>query len=283
MYLLSVLAGCQPNTGNSASRADSAEMTQDSLGQELLADKTFILDRQLDEISGHTFLAVKPELLYAVQDELGAVFTYNLNDGTTESAYKFAGSGDYEDITTDGTNFYVLRSDGTIFSFPTSLDAPKDQVVTTKGLLGKGEYESMAYDPTSKNIYVLCKECKQDKGNPAVSGYILNIGTNGTLTLQKEFKLDLIKVGELAGKTMKSMRPSAITKRGNNQWFVLSAVDNLLIILNEEWVPQRVIRFGKKQFEQPEGIAFDAQDRLFISSEKNKGENAVVYQFNTIR
>ena len=276
MMLFSGLAACQSPTTNNTQRATEK---QEVAG--LKADKTYVLPKKLNEISGITFLPADSQLLYAIQDESGTVYSYSLNEEKIVSEYTFADAGDYEEITTDGQYFFVLRSDGAIYSFPVDLQAAKTEVQIFEGQLGKGEYESMSYDSESKALYVLCKTCSLDKGNPAVSGYILNVDASGKLSLKENFQINLDAVAALDGKSVKSLKPSSISKRSSsNEWYVLSSIDKLLLITDDTFQPKRVIRFEKKQFEQPEGITFDKENRMFISSEKNKAKNALLFQYN---
>ncbi|MVZ66196.1 SdiA-regulated family protein [Sphingobacterium sp. DK4209] len=278
MLLFSGLASCQPS-GTKQNEEKNKENTTEEVSA-LHADKTFVLPKQLNEISGISFLANDTEHIYAVQDESGIVYSYHLTSEKIVSEYEFAPAGDYEEITNDGSYFYVLRSDGTIFSFPVDLKAAQAKVNVFEGQLGKGEYESMSYDSDKKELYVLCKSCSQDKGKASVSGYTVQVQADGILTLGAPFEINLDAVNQLGGKALKSLKPSAIVKRSaTKDWYVLSSVDKLLLILDASLKPKKLIRFDKKQFEQPEGITFDQSDRMFISSEKNKGDNALLFQY----
>ncbi|WP_293935518.1 SdiA-regulated domain-containing protein [Sphingobacterium sp. UBA6645] len=276
MMLFSGLAACQSPTTKSEPEKPAQEESA-----ALQADKTFVLPKKLNEISGITFLSNDNQMLYAVQDESGTVYSYNLNEEKIVSEYAFADAGDYEEITTDGQYFFVLRSDGAIYSFPVDLQAAKSEVQIFEGALGKGEYETMSYDQQRKALYVLCKSCNLDKGNPSVSGYIVNVGAAGKLSLKENFHINLDAVAAVDSKSVKSLKPSSLSKRSSsNEWYVLSSVDKLLLITDDTFQPKKVIRFEKKQFEQPEGITFDTEDRMYISSEKNKAKNALLFQYN---
>ncbi len=276
MLLISGLAACQSPTTKKVQVNPAKEQ-----GAALQADKIFVLPKKLNEISGITFLSNNSQLLYAVQDESGTVYSYNLKEEKIVSEYTFANAGDYEEITTDGHYFFVLRSDGAIYSFPVDLQSTITEVQVFEGTVGKGEYESMFYDPQSKALYVLCKSCKLDKGGPSVSGYIMNVDTAGKLIMKENFQINLDAVAAVEGKPVKSLKPSSLSKRkSSNEWYVLSSIDKLLLITDDNFHPKKVIRFEKKQFEQPEGITFDIEDRMYISSEKNKAENALLFQYN---
>lgn len=276
--MVSSLAACQTQTRETTNN-DTHQVKSGS--SELYAKKTYTLPTELNEISGMTFLSNSDDITYVIQDEDGIVFTYDLKNGVIKSQFEFGPDADYEEITTDGEYFYVLQSNGTIFSFPVTMDIDQGKVSVFKGLLDKGEYESMSYDTKTKSLVVICKTCKLDKGEPKLTGYVLGIAEMGEISLKNPFSIDLSGIAQKDSKNIESLKPSAISKRNSdNQWYLLSSIDNLLLILDENFVPKEVHRFKKKQFEQPEGISFNNQDKLFISSEKGKSRNAFIYQIN---
>lgn len=280
LYLLfiSSISSCQSQSSKHENgKLQDAEASSSSL----IKSKSYVLPKTLNEISGITFLNNSNELVYAIQDEAGLIYTYDLSSGTITSQFEFGEDGDYEEITNDGEYFYVLKSNGDIFSIPVSMDVDQAKVLEFKGKLGKGEYESMGYDPKNKSLVVLCKSCQTDKGNNTLTGYVINILEQGELSLKNQFSISLDEINQLLPKNLKSIKPSAISKgNSDNTWNLLSSVDNMLISLDEQFKPKEVILFKKKQFAQPEGIAFDSKDQMYISSEKGNAENAFIYQVN---
>jgi len=280
LIFVSSLASCQSQTEKQ--QDVGIEESVNTSSSSIVAEEKYTLPAELDEISGITFLSNDSEIIYAVQDEAGIVYSYDLKNGNIVSQFEFGPDADYEEITTDGQYFYILQSNGNIFSFPVGMDVDQAKVTKFEGKqLGKGEYESMTYDPKTKSLIVLCKSCNVDRGNSTLSGYILNVHEHGQVSLKNQFAIDLEDLNKLDSKGFKSLRPSAICKRSsNNQWYILSSIDNMLLILDENLKPKEVIRFKKKQFEQPEGITFNQLDEMFISSERNKANNAFIYQIN---
>ena len=278
LLLLSAFISCQTQTGQNT---DTEEEKSKSNTAELYAKKTYTLPTELNEISGLTFLPNSQDIAYVVQDEEGIVFTYDLKNGNISSQFEFGPAADYEEITTDGNYFYVLESNGDIHSFPVSMDVDQGKVSTFKGKLEKGEYESMAYDQKNKSLVVFCKSCKADKGNETLTGYVINVLDQGDLSLNKQFSIDLKSIGNIDPKIKDSLKPSALSKRNSSEeWYLLSSVDRLILVLDDNFQTKEVHHFKKKQFEQPEGINFNNQDQMFISSEKGKAENAFIYQIN---
>jgi uncharacterized protein YjiK len=82
----------------------------------------------------------------------------------------------------------------------------------------------------------------------------------------------------------KRIRPSAMTKRvSSDEWYILSSIDRMVLLTDANFKPRKVVRFSHADFEQPEGIAFDQDENLYISSEAGKTKAGKIYQFNKHR
>src|SRR5690606_28764866 len=130
-------------------------------GYNLNKPEKFSMPDDLHEISG---ISIQNGILYAIQDEEGKLFYMKPGDKKA-GVSKFGKKGDYEDITIARGQVIILRSDGTLFSFPFA-DAGQKEITSTKewkDLVPKGEYEGMYADASTGRIYVLCKNCKQEK------------------------------------------------------------------------------------------------------------------------
>src|ERR1700743_1252946 len=127
-------------------------------GYDLAAPKKFIVSEALREISGICLLRGNPDTMYAIEDETGKLFVFHLGDGKFPSR-KFGKHGDYEDVTIlDEKEFVVLRSDGSLFVFPTSFVRTGDirSVRSYEHILPGGEYEGLFGDKGGRLI-ALCK------------------------------------------------------------------------------------------------------------------------------
>ena len=73
------------------------------------------------------------------------------------------------------------------------------------------------------------------------------------------------------------IKPSAMTFHPQtNDLYILSAINQIIIVLTKENTLKKVIPFKGKDFIQPEGIAFNSKGELFISNEgKNKQGNII--------
>ena len=75
--------------------------------------QTWNLPKSLDEISGIAWLSENK--IACVQDEDGIIFIYDLKTKEISEEIEFAESGDYEAISINGNDAYVMRSDGLLY------------------------------------------------------------------------------------------------------------------------------------------------------------------------
>jgi len=232
----------------------------------------FKMPEGLREISGITILP-GTNLFLAEQDEEGKVFYFKLGD-TKIAHTKFGAKGDYEDIALHNNRVFMLRSDGTLFSFPVSqlmAGAIKD-VKTWAGMLPKGEYEGLYADPYTASMYVLCKHCKDENTSKVGGGYIFSVKADGSLTPNGSFEIDVKEIGKMTGAKKIDFHPSALAKNPvTGEWYIVSSVNQLLVVADKDWRVKDVYPLGRSVFNQPEGIAFDSTGNLYISNEGGDG------------
>lgn len=236
----------------------------------------------LQEISGHAFANGDSKIVYAQQDEDGIVFRLPL--GTKdETKTKFAGKGDYEDIAIAKGWVIMLKSNGTLYTFPISETKNEEAkgVIETKDLVPKAEYEGLYADEASGQIYLLCKTCKKDKGTTNASGYILSLQPNGSLKAAGEFTIDAGTVDGITGKKKGAFHPSALAKNPlTGEWFVVSSVNKVLLVTDSKWKIKGAYHLSSNIYNQPEGIAFDRDANLFISNEGSETQLGNILRFD---
>lgn len=236
----------------------------------------------LQEISGFDFADGNNATIYAQQDEDGIVFSVPI--GTKdETKTKFAEKGDYEDISVVKGWVIVLKSNGTLYTFPLSETKNPEAkgVIESKDLIPKAEYEGMYADETSGQIYVLCKTCKKDKGSTNASGYILSLQANGTIKSAGEFAVDAAAVDGITGKKKGAFHPSALAKNPlTNEWYIVSSVNKVLLVADEKFKIKNAYHLTSNIYNQPEGIAFDKQGNLFISNEGSETQLGNILRFD---
>ena len=237
------------------------------------------MDAGLNEISGIAFNNGNPDTIYAIQDEEGRLFYFAANNVDLRDI-KFGKKGDYEDLAICNGKVIVLRSDGTFFTFSLNLAGEEiDSVQEFKDLLPKGEYEGIYADEKSNELFVLCKNCSDDNAKQ-LTGYVLQLSDAGSLSIKNNFTIDTRQIVAQENEKKISFRPSALAKNIiTNEWFILSSVNKLLVIMDEQWKLKEALPLDPALFPQPEGIAFDRDNNLYISNERVSIESATVLKF----
>ncbi|MBC6112060.1 SdiA-regulated domain-containing protein [Pedobacter fastidiosus] len=227
------------------------------------------MPHNLFEISGIVFHNGDPKEVFAIQDEDGDLFHLGLSDKESKFT-KFGGKGDYEDLTIIKDHVVVLKSNGELHTFPISeINKPEIvDVVKTKDLVPKAEYEGLAADEKAGLIYILTKDSKPDSKAKKSSIYAFSFAADGSLKSSGEFGLSHKEIAASSGSDKTRFRPSAMAKNPQtNEWYVLSSVNKLLVVTDENFKVKATYPLDGSLFNQPEGIAFDKDNNLYISNE----------------
>jgi hypothetical protein len=259
--------------------AQSQKYNSNPQGYDLAKPVKYEMPSHLLEISGIAFNNGDNSLIYAEQDEAGKLFYFKPGDKNIRST-KFGAKGDYEDVTIWNNWVIMLRSDGVLYTFPlNAIQNPEvSPVKAWEGLLPGGEYESLYADASGK-LYLICKNCAEDKHTPATSGFVLQLAADGTITSSGKFSVDVAQAEKGKKKKKNDFRPSALAKNPlTGQWYILSSVNKLLVVTDASWKVVNTYPLSS-QFLQPEGIAFDKQGNLYISNEGDKVTNGNILMF----
>lgn len=225
------------------------------------------MPQNLFEISGIVFHKGDPSRVFAIQDEDGDLFYLGLQDKASKFT-KFGGKGDYEDLAIINDQIIVLKSNGELHTFPISeITKPEAaNVVKTKDLVPKAEYEGLAADEKSGMVYVLTKEVK--KGKKDETEIFAFKFDGGKFTPSGTFALSSKEIADLAGESKLKFRPSALAKNpSTGEWYVLSSMNKLLVVTDADFKIKATYPLKGSAFNQPEGIAFDRDNNLYISNE----------------
>lgn len=251
-------------------------------GYMLTEPEKYYLSDALHEVSGITFPYKDSDVLVAIEDETGTVYQLQLDENKTNPG-KFGKSGDYEGIAATQQDLIVLRSDGVLFIMPLANSKEKkiQDVIMTDDLIPTDEYEGLAVDPSDDLIYVLCKKCDVDKKREKVSGYIFEKRDHQP-RLKGQFEIDENQIDSFESLKGKDFRPSALAKNQlRDEWYILSSINKMLVVADSSWNVKAVYPLNPKHFNQPEGIAFDADNNLFISNEGgDKTRKGTILKFN---
>ena len=251
-------------------------------GYEFSEPDKFTMPSSLLEISGIAFFKNSSDTVYSIQDEDGKLFRQGW-DVKKQKNMKFGPKGDYEELAIMGQKVFVLKSNGTIYSFDISetIKPSSKEVKETKHIIPKAEYEGLYADEATNKLYVICKSCPIDKKTKKVTGYILDYQVaQDSLVMSGEFKLDLSQMKAVNPDAKLSLNPSALTKNPKTgEWFILASANKQLVITDGQWRIKAVHKLNSSTFNQPEGIAFDKNLNLFISNEGDEVNEGNILKF----
>jgi len=233
-----------------------------------------ILNDALLEISGICFYP-KDSSVFAISDENGSLYKIHMNRNYLIKKWKFDKNHDFEDIMLKDSTFYVLESNGNIISL--NFSAKGDTIYSRKDIFpankkNKNEFESLFYDVQRQKFLLICKDCKGDKKN-YVSAFSYN-AANGAYG-NSGFKINVDAIAAKTGKKEIKFKPSAaaIHPKTGDVW-ILSAVNQLLVVTDINGTVKEVFTLNPAIFTQPEGIAFTPWGDLLISNEAGNKYNA---------
>jgi len=252
-------------------------------GYDFSSPEKFIMPESLLEISGIALHQGNGKVIYSVQDEEGRLFKQNWGDAK-QTSVKFGSNGDYEDVAILNETVFILKSSGTILSFPLSETSKKktENVKQWKNILPKGEYEGLYADQEKQTLYALCKECSVDKKTQDATGYVFNYDAKaGALAIGADFKIKGEQLEALGHPIKSGLKAAALAKNPQTgEWYILSSVHKLLVIANPDWTIKAAYPLNPADFLQPEGIAFDHTFNLYISNEGDEISAGNILKFN---
>lgn len=239
----------------------------------LIPDTHHEMPDLLREVSGITLL--DSVTILCVQDELGIVFSYNLETEETKNFHRFTDKGDFEDITLSGERVHVLRSDGAVFSFDINNKKNNQQTALSVPSLN---VEGLFYHSKDNYIYMVSKEAEVFKNEKEAHRPIYRYHNDGKFDVETLFEIDTKEINKLLNQNYVALKksevqfnPSAIAIHPITEAvFVLSASDRLLAVYNADNQLTHVYPLPAELYYKPEGLVFEKDGTLFISNEGDK-------------
>ncbi len=255
-------------------------------------DDSFTLDKELEEISGLTMM--ENGLLGATQDENGILYLLDPGSGDIVETREFGKDGDYEGVELGGGRLYILRSDGRIYVFD-SWDEDELSGETHDLDLPRGcDAEGIAYQASFDRILISCKE-RGGKGLDRMKAIFAYDPSAQALSADPVYILDVAAfeasidehpINEAVTSIMSDrldlsgFKPSGLAIHPQTgDVFIISSVTKVIIRMDESGEVTALWELPAKLFDQPEGIAFNADGDLFISSEAGDRKNARLSRF----
>jgi uncharacterized protein YjiK len=261
LMALSLLCACGQSQSNVAtvSRLDAADVEQ------------WKLPRKLDEISG---LALDDaQRLFAHDDEHAVIHQIDWHRGSLVKSFALGDPpvrGDFEGIAVAASRFYLLTSDGMLYSAAEGDDGAHvayERIDT--GLGARCELEGLAYDSHRNVLLASCKEPRTSelKGRVVVFGWSIEhraVEAGSSITIAETSLAG--PIGE------RRFNPSSIdvSRDGAHVW-LLAGRQRALAEVTRDGEVIAVTSLAAKRHRQPEGLAIGANGELIIADEAAGG------------
>ncbi|MBZ9729720.1 SdiA-regulated domain-containing protein [Salegentibacter sp. JZCK2] len=248
---------------------ENSYLSFDDANQTYTIEEKWDLPPILEEISGMSYLGNNE--MACIQDEDGVIFIYNLETSKITSRIPFGKDGDYEAITVVGDTAYIARSDGKIYKVMDFRgSSPGISTYQISGL-DINEMESLEVDLANNRLLFAVKEYNNRKNTKGI--YTFDLATETTFK-ERLFTLDgndEIYEKLRGGRSSRIIRPSSIRFHPETgELYVLEGNQPKLIILDKNGNEVEIHLLDPKFFPQPEGLAFDENNRLYISNESRR-------------
>ena len=242
------------------------------------------LSDSLAEISGIVWL--EDDKLLAIEDVHPVLYELKLGDtnGVISNKIEFRRADDdkmdFEDLAMVNDTVYALWSHGAVFKIIEQKKGVTSQ--RTKTWLKKdNNTEGLAYDPVSGNLLIACKEESGLENVKKSTRAIFEFDRKADSLKPEPFMLINKKDFENIVGEKVDFYPSAIAVHPTtHDIYIISTKDTKAIAqFSHEGKLKAFDYMDKEVIPQPEGMCFDPQGNLYISTESRHHKPAYIYKF----
>lgn len=273
--LLLLLLSCNGLTEGQSGKAPSPE------GYNLATPEKLRVRGSMQEISGIIHHGKDGEFM-AINDEEGRIFRMDVRADKPYENWKFGKNTDYEDLAFTGKDYFVLKSNGSLFHVQNMFTDSISAVEYELPVKGRKEFETAYYDRNVNSIIIICKHCEGDKKQHRTSAYRFNLTTmafDPAPFFQISVAEILDKMTEKKEK-LKAFQPSAAAIQPlQRRLYIVASVNHLLVITDLKGKVEEVYQLPHTRFRQPEGITFAPNGDMFISNEAGDEGSANILKF----
>ncbi|NIG51863.1 SdiA-regulated domain-containing protein [Chitinophaga sp. Cy-1792] len=237
-------------------------------GYDLASPVRYRVRESMQEISG---IVLHPDEhnIIAINDEEGYIYQIDVDATKAYPKWKFGKSGDYEDICRTDSGWFVLKSNGSLYRVHGLFT--NDSLTTDHYKLrkrdGKQEFEATYYDKAKNSIFMICKNCEDDKKEGVTSAFQFHLDSM-TFDSVPAYQFSAPEIAKLAGADIRFFKPSAAAIHPlEHRLYILASVNQLLVIADLDGHVQEAHNLRHRLFRQPEGIGFADNGDMYISNE----------------
>lgn len=245
-------------------------------------EKNYKLPGRLQEISGLAYW--KENILLCVEDENGRLYLYDHAKEEVIQEIKFGKKGDYEGVTQSENIAYVIRSTGKLFYF--NIEDEPEVTKVDLPFKSSNDLEGITKGHKKDEFYIVCKQNPEllENGVEGRAVYTYNVKKDKVKTrpyihlTSDSFKDEIKKAGLNPSKHMPFLPSGIAVHPITEDVFLISSVGRLLIVLNKSGSIVSMAPLKRSLYRQPEGICFDNEGNMFISSE-GRGKKGYILKF----
>lgn len=280
---LFIFAGSRCEASKPAPQAGVSLHSSDSIPYDLAnpAKKFLFEDPALIEISGIGFTST-PGILVSIADEKGEVLLIDLNqDGKVIQRIPFKEKGDFEGIEMVGDTIYAIQSNAKLFeitNWKNNGTTPTVNIYTSK-LTEENDIEGLGYDPVSRQLLIACKENPELKTKRNIWGFDLKtkqLSSEPKYAIDPEVIEKMVEPQEDDKERYFSSSSIAVQPQTGDLYVTSSALKRLAVIDGRSGELKWAARIDRQLLAQPEGIAFDKDGNMYISSEGKKQQGYIL-------
>ena len=290
IFYLFILSSCRNSIKKQNTLSDKIENT-DSVSKGKISfnydlknpTHRWVLPSELVEVSGNTW--IDKNHLILIEDLSPNLYYVKFDDktATLEKTVPFAETEkdkvDIEDVTIVDNIVYALWSHGALFKITDWQNKPEVEKIKT-GLSKDNNTEGLCFDPVTRQLLIACKDNPGTGVDSAKAVYSFNI--EKSQLSEKPFMVIHPKDFKFITGDDLSFNPSAIAVHPiTHDIYILTTRDNKgLAVFTYDGVLKSYQSIDKELMEQPEGICFNPQGKLIISSEGKKGDPGNLFEFD---
>lgn len=277
-------AQCQQDTPKTGTVQSVAVAHSDTLPYDLENPSLTInlVSESLQEISGLS-PTEEPGVFLAIADERGEVFFIDgSGGGAIYTRVLFRDKGDFEGVEKVDKKIYALKSNGDVYEISKWKNGNPDVQVYDTPLRKEDDLEGLGYDPVRKSLLLACKG---DPERDTLRGIFAFSLDKKELSAAPVYTINPLEVNQLVPYNSEDKKrffsPSGVAVHPKTQdiYITSTALKRLVVLDHTTGKIQYAVRLDKQLLPQPEGISFDPEGNLYLSSEGKKGEGMLL-KFN---
>lgn len=237
---------------------------------------------ELQEVSGLSPTST-PGQFVAISDEKGEFYFLDLaKGGTITNRVMFKEKGDFEGIEMVGDTVYCIKSDGDLYKIFDWAKGGTPSMSMVKLGFENNDIEGLCYDRQRKALLIAAKEDPERSVKRSVWSYSI---ATGQLNPTPVYSVDPAAVDQLVNNNDDnkqryfSTSGIAVHPISGDIYLISTSLKRLAVLDYATGALKAAVRFDKDVLGQPEGISFDAEGNLYISSEAKK-TTAMIAKFN---